>query len=144
MSIPKWRETLKRRLLARDSVCRGCGEPYGIPHMHEGIISRGKAMGLPKRKRIRIYDSINSTYVIIEGNIKCLPRRSAPPPEPPPIVPEAAVAPELPTGASTRTSVTDDARRRRAAGGSGTGTILTGSRGVSTGGSTALKSLLGQ
>lgn len=69
MSIPKWRETLKRRLLARDSVCRGCGEPYGIPHMHEGIISRGQAMGLPKRKRIRIYDSRNCVLLCPSCNL---------------------------------------------------------------------------
>jgi len=59
VSVSGWREFLKTGLLHRDIVCRGCEESYGIPHMHEGIISRAQAMGLPKNKRILIYNELN-------------------------------------------------------------------------------------
>jgi hypothetical protein len=68
----------------------------------------------------------------------CLGSPSAP--VPPAQAPEAARAPVTP---SRRTGV-DDATRRRRAGGVGEGTILTGSRGIQDGGTTAVKTLLGQ
>lgn len=63
-------------------------------------------------------------------------------PTPPPRAPEAAVAPQVATTPSRRTG--DDESRRRRAGGTGAGTILTGSRGVQDGAATAPKTLLGQ
>lgn len=68
----------------------------------------------------------------------CLGSPSAPPP--PAQAPEAARAPVAPA----RRAGTDDAARRRRAGGVGEGTILTGARGIQDGGSTAVKTLLGQ
>lgn len=65
---------------------------------------------------------------------------SAPPP--PAKAPEAARAPVTPSRRA-RAGV-DDAARRRRAGGVGEGTILTGSRGIQDGGTTAVKTLLGQ
>lgn len=75
----------------------------------------------------------------------CVGRKPAPP-ETPAQVPEAAQAP---IAASRRERGGTDASRRRraagqAAGGTGVGTILTGARGVTDGGATAAKTLLGQ
>lgn len=60
---------------------------------------------------------------------------------PPAKAPQAARAPVQP--ARRDTGVSDAARRRRA-GGTGSGTILTSSSGVQDGGTTAVKTLLGQ
>ncbi len=62
-------------------------------------------------------------------------------PAPPPAVPEAPRAPD--TGSSQAAQGTDK-RRRAAATGDGRSTILTSSRGVSDGATTATKTLLGQ
>jgi len=66
---------------------------------------------------------------------------SAPPP--PPAVPEAAQAPTAPEG-TAETAADRDRRRRAAASGQDSGTILTGSRGVTDSAGTATKTLLGQ
>lgn len=63
-------------------------------------------------------------------------------PTPPPAVPEAPVAPD--TTASGETAADRDRRRRAAASGQDGSTILTSSRGVTEGGTTATKTLLGQ
>jgi len=67
--------------------------------------------------------------------------QATPPPEK---TPEAARAPVAPSIATSRTSATDDAARRRRAGGTGTGTILTGARGIQDGAAPVAKTLLGQ
>ena len=63
-------------------------------------------------------------------------------PTPPPALPEAPVAPD--TGASAESTESRDKRRRASASGQSRGTVLTSSRGVTGGGSTATKTLLGQ
>lgn len=63
-------------------------------------------------------------------------------PLPPPALPEA---PQMPNTGSANTQADADRRRRASAGGdSGRSTILTTSRGTTTSGSTATKTLLGQ
>lgn len=66
----------------------------------------------------------------------------SPTPTPPPAVPEAPTAPD--TSARGEGQVDRDKRRRAVASGQDGGTILTGSRGVTNGGATATKTLLGQ
>jgi hypothetical protein len=61
-------------------------------------------------------------------------------PKPPPMLPEAPTAPDA---NASMTGVDEDARRRRAAAGTGNGTILTGSRGVTSTANTSSKTLLG-
>lgn len=66
-------------------------------------------------------------------------------PTPPEKLPEAAVMPEAPTESSVRTTQARDKKRRTAATGQGrSGTILTGPRGVTQSGATAIKTLLGE
>jgi len=60
-------------------------------------------------------------------------------PAPPPVAPEAAQMPVASSAVSTNSA--DRRRRLNAMGG---GTIITGSRGVTDGGNTAVKTLLGQ
>jgi hypothetical protein len=62
-------------------------------------------------------------------------------PAPPAALPEAPTMPDANSSASASAA---DKRRRRAAVGGGNSTILTGPRGVETGGATAAKTLLGQ
>lgn len=61
-------------------------------------------------------------------------------PTPPPRAPET---PRLPDTGEAVSASDRDRRRRAAAGGTGAGTILTGSRGVTDGAQTATKTLLG-
>lgn len=70
------------------------------------------------------------------------PKQSAPPKQPA-RVPEAAATPAVEPSTPAGRRNTDEIRRRRA-GGVGTGTILTGARGVQNGGTTATKTLLGE
>ena len=72
----------------------------------------------------------------------CLGGSSPSAPAPPPKAPEAAQTPVVGKQASSRTAGSDAARRAKA-GGTGSGTILTSSSGVTSSGPTAVKTLLG-
>jgi len=70
----------------------------------------------------------------------------APPAAPvaPPVAPEAPRMPETPASRSGAASTASADRRRRGVAAGRTGTILTGSRGVTESGATATKTLLGE
>ena len=64
------RAALKLELLDRDLVCRGCGEPFtSIPHMHEGMISRGDVQGWPKDRRVLIFTEYNCILLCRDCNL---------------------------------------------------------------------------
>jgi hypothetical protein len=51
MNIGPFRARLKIYLRGRDKECAGCGEPYGIPHMHELFIPKSMVSGWVGYKR---------------------------------------------------------------------------------------------
>jgi len=71
-----WRQLLKAYLLSdRDFECRGCGgDLQDGAHMHEGIFSRGKVEGWPKRWRILIHCELNCVLLCAQCNMGVPPQ----------------------------------------------------------------------
>lgn len=61
--------------------CPSCNDLLKVPHMHEGIISRGDVMGWPKERRVLIHTPYNCVLICADcnlaGNGKYPPSREA-------------------------------------------------------------------
>jgi hypothetical protein len=55
-TISQWRSIVKWQ---RNGVCEECGKPDVACHLHECIVTRQDARGLPDERRIRIFSNCN-------------------------------------------------------------------------------------
>jgi hypothetical protein len=70
VNLSEWRKQLKRKLLARDVVCRSCGEEFKqAPHMHEGIVSRAEIQKWPERWKKLIHCELNCALLCSDCNL---------------------------------------------------------------------------